>query len=72
MCEQGGYSKPPIGPNWKLVVNRPVLPSKSLHHRMKVTVKAEQVNREVTVSPQLEVSRESSGIALAELCPVIT
>ena len=26
------------------------------------------VNREVTVSPQLEVGRESSGVALEELC----
>ena len=30
------------------------------------------VNREVTGRPQLEVSRESSDVALAELCPVIT
>ncbi|KAK2567145.1 hypothetical protein P5673_008949 [Acropora cervicornis] len=28
------------------------------------------VNRKVTVSPQLEVGRESSGVALEELCPV--
>ena len=28
------------------------------------------VNREVTVSPQLEVGRESSGVAFEELCPL--
>ena len=28
------------------------------------------MNREVTVSPQLEVGRESSVVALEELCPV--
>lgn len=28
------------------------------------------VNREVTVSPQLEVGREWSGVALEELCSV--
>ena len=27
------------------------------------------VNREVTVSPQLEVGRESFGVTLEELCP---
>ena len=28
------------------------------------------MNREVTVSPQVEVGRESSGVAFEELCPL--